>query len=561
MGFSAQAFFERSVFLPRPQGVNLARQDAGLYEFIHRIDTGYTYWNLAITPSYEQSFGCAIARQLIGASNTMIFSGSRVEDRAKTDILADYVGLPADFKSTVTFSPLMRTFVLDFDWYVGFDEWCEGFYMRLYSPVVYTQWNLTMCEDVTSAGTALYPAGYLGPQRLEADDLLHSVAAAFKGDFTFGDMREPLAYGRICGSQSLVNMADLRLLFGYDFTRQEKYTFGVEFFMQLPTSKPAGAKYLFQPQIGNGGHWEFGFGFCGEVAFWHSDDESSLGLFLFDSAISHLCKSHFLRSYDLRNNGPGSRYMLLEEVADPSIDLFVGNGGPVASNQYKQRLLPAINVTTFDTSINIAVQADIALRVAFYKDAWNLEVGYKLFARSAENLICRDTFAGNIYAVKGDAQVYGFDNVSNVPIAVNATQSSATLYGGQGVGNFTTGELFKNINADNPAIAASDNGPLEQLDATDGPLFGGQGPINLSNPALLLAHSDINECSGLAPHAISNTLFIHTGYTGQECHNYIPYIGVGAEVEVVPGCMTGTLCNTNGASAQWGVWIKGGVAY
>ena len=61
-----------------------------------------SYVVLSSAVEYSRSFHSDRMREfLFGCNKCLVFSGSRSEDRAGTDILADYFGLPADFKSTV----------------------------------------------------------------------------------------------------------------------------------------------------------------------------------------------------------------------------------------------------------------------------------------------------------------------------------------------------------------------------------------------------------------------------------------------------------------------------
>ena len=60
------------------------------------------------------------------------------------------------------------------------------------------------------------------------------------------------------------------------------------------------------------------------------------------------------------------------------------------------------------------------------------DLGYNFWANSKEKLHCRETFVENRYAIKGDAQIYGFTaDAGDNPIALNATQSMATILEGK----------------------------------------------------------------------------------------------------------------------------------
>ena len=190
---------------------------------------------------------------------------------------------------------------------------------------------------------------------------------------------------------------------------------------------------------------------------------------------------------------------------------------------------------------------------AYHRDC-GLDVnwGYGLWIRSAEKLHCRERFPDNTFAIKGDAQIYGFD-MSNTAYKLSATQSKATIFGGQNDGNFVT-DLYANNNADN-AMNAQDSGamPLYQLNATDAGTFGiTQANVKTSYPAKLLSDADINNDSVLMPRSLTHKLFISVGKFWRK-YEKMPFLTIGAEIEWHCKCL-----ENNGALSQWGVWKKGG---
>jgi hypothetical protein len=212
----------------------------------------------------------------------------------------------------------------------------------------------------------------------------------------------------------------------------------------------------------------------------------------------------------------------------------------------------------------VDVQADIAVKLSYQRDEWEVDLGYNLWARSEEKLCSRGCME-SCYAIKGDAQLYGFTNPSETAVALNATQSLATLHGGQAVqaaafssldpGNFNEDFEYVNINADNIAFASDNLGiALHQLTAVDANRLGfAQLSVRTSDPAILVTNSDINECSALLPKAISHKVFLYASYTPDVYEGLVPYIGGGGFVEFGrPDC-------DNFAPAQWGIWLKAGI--
>ena len=558
----------------RSQGLSAPRELAGWQQVIYRPDYDENYFAFAVAPEYSHTFRRDdIATYLFGCKS-LIFSGSQVANRGADDILADYFGLPSDFKSTVQFAPQIVNFVMDLDWYIGFDSWVPGLYAKIHVPIVHTKWDLKLDECVVDAGTTFtsYPAGYLAATPIEfsalttGDTAPTNVKTALQGKATFGDMREPLKYGKVFGRQNDTRVAELSASLGYNFFLDDRYHFGLAVRAAAPTGTVRESEFLFEPIAGNGHHWELGGAVTGHFGIWQSSEEDQRLIMYLDANFSHLFESKQKRSFDLKNNGNGSRYMLLQKIASPSSGLHIGTApnNVVAPNQYQGRLVPAINKTTLDAHISVDVQADVAIKLSYQRSNWEVDLGYNLWARSEEKIGERDCME-NCYAVKGDAQLYGFTNPGETAVALNATQSLATIHGGQAVqagafstldpGNFNEDFEYININADNIAFASDTLGvSLNQLTAVDAARLGiTQLSVRTSDPVILVTNSDINECSALLPKAISHKLFVYASYTPDVYDGLVPYAGGGGFVEFAhPDC-------NNFAPAQWGIWLKVGI--
>lgn len=550
---SMSAFGAKTFIGTRSPAVNAINDLIGWQKEIHR-DESACYAAFSLLPAYyhsvsEEPFDC----YLFGGKKS-VFSGSQIPDRGADDILADYFGLAPDFYSTVCFEPKIATYLFEVQGFIGLDPLLHGLYTRIKVPIVHTAWDLNMTECVYSPNNTFDPAGYMSPDRLEPDQLVTDVEEAFHGTATFGDMREPLRYGKIFDHQTLVQTSEIQLQLGWDFLQDTWYHFGVFAQASLATSNHPKAEYLFEPLSGNNGHWELGGGISGHVDCFRSNDDCHLLSFYSDIHLTHLFSSHQKRSFDLIN-GRGSRYMLLEVIDGPANNLFWGTGmqAVAAANQYQCRLLPAINATTFSVEISIPVQLDAVMKLAYFHGPWSWDLGYDLWYRSGERLECRGHLPANYYAIKGDAQLYGFENGgAGNPVALNATQHAATIHAGQGSGNAN----FQNLNADNPIDASSSAGALSQLTVADSAALGiPLVTVKTSDPAIILTDDDINVSSGLQPRAISHTFFTHINYT-LTMDNLNAFIGVGASFEWVK-----PQTQENSGHAQWGVWAKGGLSY
>lgn len=561
------SFTNKSFMTYRSQGQNLARNVSGWQSLRTDIFNGDAEGNASVTVEYGRSFNSNAINKYFFGGNNLTFSGSRVENRGACDIMADYFGLPTDFKSCVSLNPKVRNVIVDLDFYWNIDCWVEGFNLHLNVPVVASRWELNPCETVIDEGTANYPAGYMSNAFIAHDDLLKGALDVLSYGQTIGDILYPLQYGRLAPcAQQVTTVADILVALGYTFVRHRSGLFGANFQVIVPTGTRSNACTLFEPQVGNGRHWAIGLGLA---ARYDICDNASRDLKIsacFDASIQHLFKSTQLRSYDLACNGPGSRYMLLEDMIS---QLSIAQGfSPIPltdllENQYITRLQYVIDATTLASKIKIDAQIDLVAKITADYRNWNFDLGYNFWGRTKERLVSRQCLNHKFYGIKGDAQIYGFiffDPVFGpfLPVPLNATQSHATLHAGQGYGNTT--HNFTNANADNPALMYNIGaGPIAQT--TPVGLVNNTGvtsieQVNGSNQAITLTDADIDNCSGLSPRALSNKVFGSAGYTWRDCNHATPYIAIGAEGE-----FAGSDDCVKTAISQWGVWVKGGINY
>lgn len=542
-------FGDKTIFGIRSQGLDGVRELTGWQQIIYQYDQNSNYGTIAGTAEYTRSFRPEQISKFLFGSECLRFSGSRA-DRQEGDILADYFGLPASFSSNVIFSPHISNMIVDLNWFQAFDAYLPGLFIMVHVPIIQTKWNLYAREININPGTAFYPAGYMSNSNIAASSLPQSVTEALRGDTTFGDMQNPLKYGKVFGRQMRTRIAELTATLGWNYN-QPRYHVGCNLRVGAPTGNATSAEFIFESIVGNRHHWDVGGGISAHGIMWQNTEEGRrLGLY-FDAHVSHLCTSQQKRSFDFSQNGNGSRYILLEQIESPSQALLIN--GTASANQYIGNLFPAINYTTFDTDISIGVQADIVVKFAYQRDGFELDFGYNFWANSKEKLHCRGTFIENRFALKGDAQIYGFA-ADNSSIALNATQSSATVLGGQGSGNSN----FQNLNADNqPAFAATVAGQLNQLNLADSVALAiPQVQVRGSNPALLLKDNDINNESGILPRALSNKIFGYMGCLWNNRDDIDPYLGMGLSCEFAQT----NPCN-NATCSQWAIWVKCGLSY
>jgi len=566
------AFGPKSFLGTRSQSVDAYFELAGWERAINTSGKDGCEPVFSVAVRYSRSTDHEKMARILFDSSSVVFSGSRVPNREKQDILADYFGLPNTFKSAVCFNPIITTFCMDFSWYHDLSCLAPGLYYRIHAPIAHTKWDLNLSERIINPAVAYnkgepvpaaHPAGYLGADRILLSDIPKSVESALQGKLLFGDIREPLLYGKVFGRQTLTRIADVHCAVGWNFLLSDWYHVGCNARLVVPFGNRTSAEFLFEPIVGDNAHWGAGVGFTSHVDLWYGRDEQHAIALYVDANVTHLFSARQRRSFDLITNGRGSRYMLLTDNGSPAHNLFFTNTGNVggirAHMQYQRKLVPAINKTTFDIMVSIAIQTDIAIKCAYIHHNFEWDIGYGLWTRSKERGVRCQRLEENRFGIKGDAQLYGFDNIPVPPAAysLNVTQSQATIQGGQGAGNFEPGREYANINSDSAQQAFGDTVPFEQLTISDANALGvNRLKIGASADPVFLKDTDIDIRSGLSACAITHTFFSHINYSWRGYVCYTPYIGIGAMVEIA-SC---DIKNNNGYG-QWGMWLKGGIAY
>lgn len=569
----------------RSQGQNSARDIAGLTNFIN-LDVGEctTYGTVYGLFQYSRSFDSkAITDSLFGCNlikdrscdKTIAVSGSQTSNRGSTDWLADYFGLPTDFKSEMSFSPLIQNYVVDLGFYLGLDEWAKGLYLRVQVPITHTKWDLNMCEHITNAGANSYAPGYFSADTESnlvknfTDYVTGSKAPTlFNVDYVL------LSNAKMSAAPLLrTSVAEVRFMVGWNYIK-ENYYVGLNARFAAPVGIRPHGKFLFEPIVGNGHHWEFGGGIQAYWNFWYSSCNDTKAAFYFDANVTHLFDARQHRSFDLKNK-PMSRYMLAQklgsDLGSPSL-----NTTTLPEIAFQNEFSPVANLTTFDVDVDVAIQGEVVAMFNLTHCHWSWDIGYNFWGRSCERFnksgVPSPLNDGQTWALKGDACVMGFENAAGFPVVnLAATESQATIHAGTNFAAAGTTDAAvitagrANPNIDTATLAVSSNGNVVNIN----PSASVQTRSSLTPVYITLDDVDIKGTRG-----ISNKLFTNLNYTWLEREDWTPYLGLGAEVEFGSNdaeCASSN-CNSDNdcddchncqecALSQWGVWLKGGIAF
>lgn len=450
---------------------------------------------------YMQSFGNACklgAMPFWSGSNVMTIGNNNGE----SDVDAYQFGM-GDVQvnndivqqGTIKLSPNVQHTGVDMMFYYMQHKVGRGIVAKVDAPLGAMRIQSNLCENpalltdtADLAWTPPYPAVANRPQTL---------TAAFQGGSLnsgelLSEVLHPVALykGRIsCCPLTAVRLADLSFTFGYNFVNEERGFLMVGFKTTCPTGNVPTGNFIFEPVFGRAGHWGVGGELSASVKVFENDC-SKLSLWA-QGEVLHLFNGRTpnFRSFDLKLNGKGSKYMLLQYYAAQNPDANTNPTGRVGSF-----ITQAINVTTFPVKSNFGVEGSFALMLDYETNNWNAGIGGEVWGRTAECLsidFCNALNYGmvnlNDYAVLG--RQISRNNVTNTDLSY--CEPLATINKSQDVvlraGDYT--DTIKD------ARLAQNRIPADVTEALD-------------------------VCGAAAPRAVTGKVFGEVGYTWREhCHN------------------------------------------
>ncbi len=304
----------------------------------------------------------------------------------------------------ITLTPRVKHVGVDMLWVLNHKPDEAGFYMKVKAPVGAYMIDMNLCENPAvvnqpDAEWMRYPA---------LDNRYKTLTDVFYGGFP--NAEPDLDYGRISSCRNtVVRLADLETVLGYNVWVGDKGKAGLGFKFSAPTGNVPTAEFMLEPVFGRGSHWGVGAEFHANYQVWEGDDSSVCVKLLAD--VLHLTSGRrpTMRSFDLAANGPGSKYMLLQEyLATDFTGAGYDQGAQPVGTRLPGNIIPAINITTQPVKSTFSVEGSMALLLDFKKNDWNMSIAGEFWGRSKEKLeidCCKALELGNQnfndYAVLG----------------------------------------------------------------------------------------------------------------------------------------------------------------
>jgi hypothetical protein len=365
------------------------------------------------------------------------------------------------------------------------------------------------------------------------------------GNALEGNQEKPihLRRARIAAcKQTIVRLGDITTAIGYNAYMSEKGFFGLGAKVSMPTGNVPTAAYMLEPIFGRAGAWGVGGEVLGSFRVWENCDATRNVTVAFQGEVLHLFQGRTpnFRTFDLKQNGPGSKYLLVQHYASQYSNL-----NPNTDVIEPQRIHPVANLTTLPVISKIAVEGSFAVALDYHFDNWNASLGGEFWGRSREKLQIDIASAIdqrlpnlNNYAVLG-RQVSAY-RIDEQPASPATAVPVRTFYC----------EPLARINKSQDAVQLVGSVPTVTAPTV---LPDGIKDARLSEnriPADLCEALDIGAAQ--ASRAFTGKVFGQAGYTWTE-HYHMPSLAVIGSVE-----LTG---KTNNAVQLWSVGLQGSLNF
>jgi hypothetical protein len=394
----------------------------------------------------------------------------------------------ANYATSITLNPKSSHYGVDFVYYQDLAKIVKGLYLKVNLPVEQVETNpkinVSQVTGYDGYATQANIYNYFAGQQIT------NIAE---------NMQDPLNAAKITGKHTATGVADIDILVGYNFVKQEKYFFGLNLGLSIPTGREATGEFMFEPIYGTK-NFGFGGGMEAEARLWGSENHNVK--INAKANYRYMFKASGVRTLGLGDNQWG-QYLLLASSANPTV-------APSATNP--TILTPAANILTKNCDITLGSQLDGIIGFAYNNGGFNVDLGYNLYYRDAEKVRAKSPIDANTYVIAARSlnilnnQVTGVSHTgnANVPFATNA-----------------------NVADDTAVIVAPTATPK------------------------YLTQDDVNTDAAATPSQFTNGIYAGVGYACKEW-KYPLMVGIGGKYEFAA---------KNSVEEVWQVWAKIGVSF
>jgi len=552
-----------------------------LHRFEYFLSNNGSIPNNVITGffSYEQSYNNRyINKTLFGNTlsneNVLGISGSQAKTRNQYDLLADYFYLPNNFMSKIVLKPSIQSFYGGIQFQKNLDQENNNFLLKISIPIMYHKTELKMSETIVNQVLNDHDIGYF----VSDTSFTHYRCLESARDYFYGTnitnlnetdnfgatIFQPLKYSKIKPSPDAQASIGCKASLEYRILESENYSIIIGAHSNLPFGTKPKGYYLLEGSIGTNPYWTLG-GNANLTFSCYKTDSFTLDCDLYFQ-IEHQFPTRMHRVFDILNKEL-SRYMLVQKLGEANTTTQLNIGQTTSSYQFQQQFCPLANLTRLPVTTQRSIISDGIFSFLFSIDQFTMRIGSSYTISSTEKirLAPNNVFTNNTtWALKGDAQMYGFQNSTSPGIALCATESNATIFSGTNyptLGNPSTDQKIsarKNSSVDNKGLANINNTYYLRYDPNALTSF--TNTINGSNPPIFLQVQDLDIESAQIQYN-EYSLFSSLTYTA---HNHIdswqPFFSIGSSILFgVQGEKKNSY--TRSGYRLWNMWLQTGLSY
>lgn len=302
---------------------------------------------------------------LINGKKEILISGdSNTQDTFRRDMRAEWIGLPSDFKGTLSFRPEQQ----QIGCWVEYNQQLRRF---LDVPLLENSWiNIRLPFIIVD--------NKLNPRyNTEQNAGSITLQQAFNNP--------SWCYSKIIKETSGMGLAEIRVSLGKTFIDEDYFQLGYETILVLPTASKQNARYLFDAVVGMNGHAAFGNKLTFQVLL-NRDPVHAAWTFFANLEALFMISNHQKRTLDLR--GSPEPALELRQKQWSRFLMYTRQDGSI---------FHGVNVLTREVKVKPYTFVDFSAGWRLKIKKFEIELGYNLWGHGEEKL----RFSDAIYIDNG----------------------------------------------------------------------------------------------------------------------------------------------------------------
>ena len=363
----------KTFFMPRSSGANLAMQMTSWYTFINQDQPEAFGSSFQSTLFFQDSNnGSDLAKYFMFDKKSTLKIG-----QADSDIHPYNFNLSGAYDGTISFDPEQFVWGLSVDFHQDLSKFVKGFYYSVSMPMVSVENDPGFKENITTQGNSS-----------------NTVKKVLNGGNLSSDWSQRFEYSKIEGKKKENGLADFDTKLGYKIFDEKRVKLDINVALTVPTGNKSKGTYFWESIVGNGRHWGLGAGFNTDLVFWKNDDYSKQLSLIVCANYRYLFENRQIRTLELKNKNWG-RFIKMRQQDPNNPNSVLGN------------TIPGINVMTRKVKVESGSQLDLLANLHFKYKKWNFELGYNLWARESEDVKLNESWeAPGVYGLASSNMAY-----------------------------------------------------------------------------------------------------------------------------------------------------------